>query len=133
MIKKETQDALKKRMQRLGIKEKDLLEKFILGSGKGGQKMNKTHSCVYLKHLPSKIAVKCQKDRSRENNRYFARQKLCNIVEEKIFKEKSEKQKAIEKIRRQKQRRTRRQKQKMLEDKKKLSQKKQLRYPPTIE
>src|SRR6185436_10588305 len=46
----------------LGIHESDLIEKFILGSGKGGQKVNKTSSCVYLKHIPTGIEVKCQQD-----------------------------------------------------------------------
>jgi len=64
-------------MKQLGIDEDDLIEKFILGSGKGGQKVNKTSSCVYLKHLPTGIEVKCQQGRSRELNRYVARYELC--------------------------------------------------------
>ena len=64
------------RMERLGIFEKDLIEKFILGSGSGGQKINKTSSCVYLKHLPTGIEVKCQGTRSRDLNRLYARREL---------------------------------------------------------
>ena len=110
-VSKEKQDELLKRMESLEIKEDDIQEKFILGSGRGGQKLNKTASCVYLKHLPTGIEVKCQKDRSREMNRFFARRKLCELIEEKVHHIKTDKQKKIEKIRKQKKRRTRRQNQ----------------------
>ena len=94
------EQELAERMERLGIKEEDLVEKFILGSGSGGQKINKTSSCVYLKHLPTGTEVKCQKDRSRELNRLNARRELCEKLEEILFQEKSKKRQAIEKIRR---------------------------------
>lgn len=130
MIRKEKLEELEKRMEDLGIREADLLEKFILGSGSGGQKINKTSSCVYLKHLPSGIEIKCQKERSREMNRFWARKELCNRLEEQRDHIRSERQKKIEKIRRQKKRRSRKSKEKMLADKKSLSQKKRLRKPP---
>src|SRR5580704_13814838 len=107
MIRKEKLDELDGRMLRLGIKEGDLIEKFILGSGRGGQKINKTSSCVYLKHIPTGIEIKCQKDRSREKNRYYARKELCQRIEEKDKHIKSERQQLAEKIRRQKRRRSR--------------------------
>src|SRR6516225_8950496 len=116
VVGKEKKEELKARMQNLGIREEDLVEKFILGSGKGGQKINKTSSCVYLKHLPTGLEVKCQKDRSRELNRFLARRDLCERFEGQILKEKTEKQMMVEKLRRQKQRKTRRQKQKMIDD-----------------
>ena len=118
IITKEKLSEIALRMQRLHIREEDLVEKFILGSGKGGQKINKTASCVYLKHLPSGIEVKCQRERSRALNRYLARRELCEKLENQIFKEKSVKQQAFEKIRRQKRRRSRRGQEKMLEKKK---------------
>ena len=127
MIRKEKFDELHERMERLGIKENDLIEKFILGSGSGGQKINKTSSCVYLKHLPTGIEIKCQRERSRELNRYYARKELCDRIEEKIEHKKSERQQMIEKIRRQKRRRSRKSKEKMLAAKKQLSEKKSLR------
>ena len=52
-------EELEKRMSRLRIKEADLLERFIRGSGPGGQKVNKTSSCVQIKHLVSGAEVKC--------------------------------------------------------------------------
>lgn len=114
-------------MKKLGIDEDDLIEKFILGSGKGGQKVNKTASCVYLKHLPTNIEVKCQQDRSREMNRFFARRELCDKIAHQIHKEKTAKQREQEKIRQQKKRRSRRLKQKILDDKKKHSEIKKMR------
>jgi peptide chain release factor len=127
MIRKEKFEELRERMDQLGIKEEDLIEKFILGSGSGGQKINKTSSCVYLKHIPSGIEIKCQRERSRALNRYYARRELCSRIEEKIAYKKSERQQMIEKIRRQKRRRSRRSKEKMLEGKRQLSEKKMLR------
>lgn len=114
-------------MEKLGIREDDLREKFILGSGKGGQKVNKTSSCVSLKHLPTGFEVKCQRTRSQDLNRYYARCEICDRYEEKILGEKTEKRKVQEKIRRQKRRRSRRAKDKMLDDKKQHAQKKQHR------
>lgn len=129
-IKKEKLDALHKKMEELGIYEDDLIEKFILGSGKGGQKMNKTASCVYIKHIPTQIEVKCQRDRSREMNRFLARRELCEQITEKILQEKTAKQQMIEKIRRQKKRRSRKAKEKILQEKKKRSEIKSLRIQP---
>lgn len=121
---------LAERMERLGIQESDIVEKFILGSGKGGQKINKTNSCVYIRHEPTGIEVKCQSERSQDLNRYRARQELCERYEAQILKLKTEKVQLAEKIRRQKRRRTRRQQEKVLEDKKIRGTKKSLRRAP---
>ena len=129
-IKKEKIDELAIRMQKLGIKDSDLHEQFILGSGSGGQKINKTSSCVYLKHLPSGLEVKYQKDRSREVNRFFARRLLCEKLEKLLFNIQSKKEKEREKVRRQKKRRTRKQKEKMLQTKKQRGKIKSLRAQP---
>jgi len=126
-ITTEKRQALEERMTRLGIREQDLVEKFILGSGSGGQKINKTSSCVYLLHTPTETEVKCQRERSRELNRFLARRDLCDRVEARILGQKSAKQQAVEKIRRQKRRRSRRQKERVLNDKRIHSAKKQSR------
>lgn len=118
------------RMEKLGITEDSMVEKFIQGSGSGGQKINKTASCVYLKHTPSGIEIKCQQQRSRELNRFLARRELCERLEEIRDGKKSTRQQAMEKIRRQKRRRSRRAKNRMLDDKSKHSNKKNLRKPP---
>jgi peptide chain release factor len=133
IAKKEKLNSLKKLMDNLNIKEEDLIEKFILGSGRGGQKLQKTHSCVYLKHIPTGIEVKCQKERSRELNRFFARRELCNKIQSILFKEKSEKQQKIFKLKKQKKRRSRKTKEKLLEMKQKISEKKEYRKSPKIE
>ena len=118
-------------MEELSIKEEDLVEKFILGSGSGGQKINKTSSCVYLKHLPTGIEVKCQQERSRELNRYLARKELCKRLEEIISKRVAQQTQVMEKLRRQKKKRSYASKEKMLAEKKAISQKKVLRKRPS--
>lgn len=124
---KDKQEALRKRMENLGIFEKDIVEKFIRSSGKGGQKVNKASTCVYLKHLPTKIEVKCQEERYQSLNRYLARRILTGKIEEMIKGKESEEQQRIAKIRRQKRKRSKRAKLKMLEEKRKHSQKKEAR------
>ncbi|MCC6221619.1 MAG: peptide chain release factor-like protein [Deltaproteobacteria bacterium] len=110
------------RMRGLNICEEDLLEKFIKGSGSGGQKINKTSSCVYLLHVPSGIEIKCQKTRSQSLNRYYAREILCETLEQRVLGEKSAREQEREKIRRQKRRRSRRQKERILANKREQSQ-----------
>jgi protein subunit release factor B len=127
MISKEKEDDLAQKMLSLDIKEEDIVEKFILGSGPGGQKVNKTASCVYLKHLPTGIEIKCQKERSQVMNRFFARRELCDQIENQIKGVESKRIKEIEKIRRQKRKRSKRSKEKMLQDKKLQGEKKKLR------
>lgn len=102
-IRQEKLQDLKKRMEKLHIYEEDLIEKFILGSGKGGQKVNKSHTCVYLKHTSTGIEVKCARERTRGMNRFFARRMLVEKLEE-------TKEKESLKIRKQKKRRQRRKK-----------------------
>lgn len=119
--------------ERLGIKENDLTEKFIRGSGPGGQNVNKVATAVYLKHNPSGLEVKAQKARTQGLNRFLARRLLAEKMEEKLNGIKSRKQAEIEKKRRNKQRRTRRTKAKILEDKHKQSEKKSLRQKPAAE
>lgn len=126
-VSTDKQRALEARMAELGIREEDLTEKFILGSGSGGQKINKTASCVYLSHAPSGIEIKCQRARSRALNRFHARRELCDRIEEQREGVRSKRQQEREKIRRQKRRRSRRAKQRMLDNKRKQGEKKQLR------
>lgn len=110
--------GLRERMARLGIREADLDERFIRGSGPGGQKINKTASCIAISHRPTRIEVRCQTSRSQALNRFLARRELCDRVEERILGAASARRQEIERIRRQKRRRSRRQKERMLADKK---------------
>jgi peptide chain release factor len=94
-------EALQKRLRALGIREEDLQEEFIRGSGPGGQKVNKTSSTVVLRHVPSGVEVRCQKERSQVMNRHWARMELCDRIEEGRRAEKLQEQNEREKIRRQ--------------------------------
>ncbi len=132
MIQQKKWQQLKDKMQTLLIREEDLVEKYILGSGSGGQKLHKTASCVYLQHRPTGIEIKCQKSRYRETNRYYARQRLCEKIEVLVLREKSAKQREIEKIKKQKRRRSKRAKEKILQDKHQRSQTKVRRRKPDL-
>ncbi len=72
---------LQERMEALGIHEKDIEEKFIRSSGRGGQKVNKTSTCVYLRHIPTGIKVKWMRERSQSLNRFLARRELVRRIE----------------------------------------------------
>jgi len=118
---------LRDKMRRLGIREKDLFERFIRSKGPGGQKVNKSSSCVYIRHKPTGTEVKCGRERSQALNRFLARQTIvCKIERVKSERSLKEKQQA-EKIRRRDRKRSKGAKEKMLEDKKKRSVKKALR------
>ena len=123
--------ALEQRLAALGIAEADLLEKFVRGSGAGGQKINKTSNCVFLKHLPTGVCIKCQMDRSREMNRFLARRELCEQLEAIREGKAVAKTQAIEKMRRTNRPRSRNSKNRSVADKRNLSQKKSMRRSPS--
>jgi protein subunit release factor B len=103
--------ALRARFEALAIQGADLEEKFVRGSGKGGQKVNKTNNCVQLSHRPSGIVIQCHRERDRSLNRYVARVMLADAIERQSSGGHTEKERAkIEKIRKQKSRRRRRKK-----------------------
>jgi len=99
------------RMQACGLQEKDIEETFVRSGGAGGQHVNKTSTCVHLKHLPTGLAVKFQKSRSQSMNRFYARRQLCELLENSQLGKDSPEAKRIEKIRKQKSRHKRRRKQ----------------------
>lgn len=80
-VSEEKNRWLQERMEALGIHEKDIEEKFIRSSGSGGQKVNKTSTCVYLVHIPTGIEVKWMEERSQSLNRFLARRELVRKVE----------------------------------------------------
>ncbi|MEN6623240.1 MAG: peptide chain release factor-like protein [Smithella sp.] len=126
-VSSDKEKELQQRMLELGISESDIEETFVRSSGPGGQKVNKTSSCVQLFHVPTGLSVKCQQERSQSLNRYLARRLLLDKIEkfQKGFIE--EEKEKIEKIRRQKRKRSRRAKEKILSAKHHQAEKKILR------
>src|SRR6266513_2219994 len=98
---------LERRMKALEVRESELEETFVRSGGAGGQKVNKSSSCVMLLHRPTGLRVKCQTTRHQALNRFLARRLLLDKIErmQKGFLE-SERWR-IEKIRRQKRKRFR--------------------------
>ena len=133
MITPEAWAKLEATMLSLGIKTSDIEEQYILASGRGGQKLHKTSSCVRLTYLPYSIVIKCQESRSRERNRFIARRRLCEKIDSIKNREKSEAKKKQEKIRRQKASRSRKAKRKMLANKAHQSQRKVMRRKPGLD
>ena len=123
-VSPEKELALAERMERLGLREADIIEKFIRSGGHGGQNVNKVATCVYLKHIPTGTEVKCQEERSQALNRFLARRILADKIETAILGKQSEEEQRIARIRRQKRKRSRRAKEKMLADKRRVGEKK---------
>ena len=121
-----TSDTLEKAAQ-LRVDGADIEEQFVRGSGAGGQKINKTNSSVWLKHLPTGIQVKCQDFREREANRKRAYRLLILKIEAEILGKRSVIAKAMFKLRKQKKRRSRRAKEKMMDAKKRRGELKSTR------
>ena len=123
-VRPDKEQALAERMEKLGIREGDIVEKFIRSGGHGGQNVNKVATCVYLKHLPTGTEVKCQQERLQSLNRFLARRILVDKIETAILGKQSAEEQRIAKIRRQKRKRSKRAKEKMLADKRQVSEKK---------
>ena len=123
----EKEKRLQLSMRRLGLSEEDIEEKFIRSAGPGGQNVNKTSTCVYLKHIPTGIEVKCQRERSQGQNRYLARKLLAEKIRASILKKVSEEKQYLAKKRRQARRRPKALRLRILEQKRKHSRKKELR------
>lgn len=109
----EKEEALLKKMNELGVHEDDIDEKFIRSGGPGGQNVNKVATCVQLKHNPTGIIVKVQKDRSQGVNRFLARRSLVSKIEEQLSGKPTKEQLKIQKVQKQKKRRKRKTKVKL--------------------
>ncbi len=119
--------TLEQKMVFLGVREEDIVESFIRSSGPGGQNVNKTSTCVYLKHLPTGIEVKCQRQRSQLLNRSLARHILLSKIANKIQQDNLAKQSFKAKIMRKSRLKPKGLKMRILEDKRKHAQKKFVR------
>ena len=120
-------DPVAQRMMALGVRESDLEETFVRSGGAGGQKVNKSSSCVMLLHRPTGLRVKCQATRHQAMNRFLARRLLLDKIERMQKGYVQAEQDAAEKIRRQKRKRSRRAKERLLADKARHAEKKRLR------
>jgi peptide chain release factor len=126
-VGQEKEDQLAQRMAGLGVREEDIEETFVRSGGHGGQNVNKTSTCVMLRHRPSGLQVKCQTTRQQGFNRFLARQLLMDKLAA-LRKARAEAERArLEKIRRQKRPRSRGAKQRMLADKTRHAAKKEFR------
>ena len=124
---------LEQRMTALGVRESEIDETFVRSGGKGGQKVNKSSSCVMLLHRPTGLRVKSQTTRHQAMNRFLARELLLDKIE-RMRKGHIEAERArVEKIRRQKLKRSSRAKQRMLADKARHGDKKRLRGAVTTD
>jgi len=126
-VSTEKEKALLERMASLGVAESDFRETFVRSSGPGGQKVNKTSSCVQLVHVPTGLSVKCQRERSQAVNRFLARRLLLDRIERLQKGVVEAERDRAEKIRRQKRKRSKRAKEEMLEGKRRQSEKKGFR------
>lgn len=96
-------------MEACGLRESDLDESFIRSGGPGGQNVNRSATCVRLRHLPTGLEVKMQKTRSQGLNRFYARRRMCELLEGAALGAASPAAHVADKIRKQKARRRRRQ------------------------
>ena len=126
-ISPEKEDQLRQRMTALGVQESDLEETFVRSGGHGGQNVNKTATCVMLRHRPTGLQVKCQSTRQQGLNRFIARRLLLDKIEARRKGYVDSERARIEKIRRQKRKRSRRARDRMLADKSMHTRKKALR------
>jgi peptide chain release factor len=118
---------LEQRMSAMSVRESDLEETFVHSGGPGGQKVNKSSSCVMLLHRPTGLRVKCQATRHQALNRFLARRLLLDKIERRQKGYVDAERARIEKVRRQKRKRSRRAQQRMLANKARHGEKKRLR------
>jgi len=72
---------IQRRMLELEVAAADVEESFIRSSGPGGSNANKVATCVYLKHTPTGIEVKCQQERTQRANRFLGWELLLDKIE----------------------------------------------------
>jgi protein subunit release factor B len=121
--------SMERMARALAVRPEDVVEQFVRGSGKGGQKVNKTSSAVMLTHVPTNISVRGDAHRSQALNRREAFKLLLLKIEVEKRGKESKLMRAAYKRKKQKDRRSRRAKEKLLHDKHHQSEVKELRKP----
>jgi len=119
--------SLRARFVSLGVRPDEVEETFIRGAGAGGQKINKTSSTVRLRHRPSGLDIRCQRERNQSVNRLLAWTELANRLEERQQASAGAAVAARELERRRKRQKSRGQKARMIETKKHRAKIKQAR------
>jgi protein subunit release factor B len=109
---------VRRRLAALGVLPADVEERFVRGTGPGGQKINKTSSCVWLRHGPTGIETRCQRERSQVVNRALAWAELCAKLEERKRVAAAARQDEQAKNRRRNRQKSRGQKARMIQSKK---------------
>jgi protein subunit release factor B len=109
---------VRRRLAALGVQPADVDERFVRGTGPGGQKINKTSSCVWLRHGPTGIETRCQRERSQVVNRALAWVELCAKLEERKRVAAAARQDEQAKNRRRSRQKSRGQKARMIQSKK---------------
>jgi protein subunit release factor B len=107
-VRPDKEERLYERMKEFGISEEDIKETFIRSGGPGGQSVNKTATCVQIKHIPTGIVVKSRQGRSQALNRFLARRLLVSRIEKTLLGNESPEEEIRKKIRKQKNRSKRR-------------------------
>ncbi len=106
------------RLTALGVRSADVDERFVRGTGPGGQKINKTSSTVWLRHRPTGVEVRCQRERSQAANRELAWIELCGKLEQRLRDARAAVQQENEADRRRRRQKSRGQKVRMIQSKK---------------
>lgn len=105
-------------LAKLGARADEVDERFIRGSGPGGQKINKTSSTVWLRHRPTGVEVRCQAERSQSANREAAWFELCAKLQARLREAANAREQAREAERRRTRQKSRGQKVRMIAAKK---------------
>jgi peptide chain release factor len=106
----ELPSQIQDKLDALGVRPADVTERFVRGSGPGGQKTNKTSSTVHLRHEPTGVEVRVQRERSQAANRELAWAELCGKLLDRLRAAERERQQAAAKAKRQARTKSRRQK-----------------------
>lgn len=109
---------LRARFVSLGIDPAEVDERFIRGAGPGGQKINKASTTVWLRHRPTGVEARSQRERSQLANRLDAWTELCTRLEDRRRAEDEDRRHERERTRRRNRQKSQAQKVRMIEAKK---------------